>query len=117
MEVKLYNLGYTDIATYLLVGCKPSGSAWDERKCLEMGTLCTGGDGDHAVAFWLDADHEPSEQFDKIFACHSWLAVYNDDGLAFSTTRDEITRKYNYFEVWRDKTGEKLPIIICKKEA
>lgn len=113
----LYNLGNTDIATYLLVGCKPAGSKWDDKQCLAMGTLCTGGDGDHAVNIRIEPDNEPSDKFDKIFTCHSWLKIYNDDGLAFSSTDDEITKDYRYFEVWRDITGEKLPIIICRKEA
>lgn len=102
----IVSLGYSDIATLIVVGC----GAWNKEKssCLKLDEIHYGGDDFYEAYLVTEADAEIGSHYQKVFECNSRLKIYDDDTCVFKSDF-----QYNRFEIYR--AGNFGTIIRCLK--
>lgn len=93
-DCPVISLGYSDIATLIVVGCR----AWHDGKssCLKLDEIHYGGDDFYDAYLVTDKDVEIGNHYKKVFECESWLKIYDDDTCVFKSDY-----QYNRFEIYR----------------
>lgn len=83
-EYPIVDLGYSDIATLILVGMT--------KKGLKTIPLSFGSDGTYNAYLVnnKEGNVEIGEHYKEIFEFHCWLKVYDDDSLTFECIGDNI---------------------------
>lgn len=81
-EFEQESIGYSDIATLILVGCDENG--------LKTGQLSFGGDGRYEAYIVTEPDAEIGSHYNKVTTFNHWLKIYDDDGLTYRVDAKEI---------------------------
>lgn len=82
-DFKPINIGGSDIATLILVGCRG-------REGLKTEQLHFGGDGNYRAYFVTETEVEIGCHYKKVATFNYWLRIYDDDGLTFRVSAKEI---------------------------
>ncbi len=69
-------IGSSDIASLIVVGCS------NECKGLKLFELHFAGDGSY-YAYIVDETAEIGDHYQKVAEFHTWLKIYDDEGLTF----------------------------------
>lgn len=93
-ECPIVNLGGSDIATLIVVGC----GEWDKKRhsCLKLEEIHYDSDGWYQAYLVTEKDVEIGSHYEKVYECTSWLKIYDDDTCVFKSDF-----KYNRFEIYR----------------
>lgn len=75
-------IGFSDIASLILVGCGENG--------LKLQELHFGGDGTYKAYVVKEKDVEIGEHYKKVADFSSWLKIYDDEGLSYRVDADYI---------------------------
>lgn len=89
---KSISLGGSDIAALIAVGMVKSG---DEQK-LTSEIIRFGGDNNYNAWLVTDEDIEIPNHYSKMLEYHSWLKIYDDDGLVYKSAPMD-----KYFEIYQ----------------
>ena len=81
-EFEQESIGYSDIATLILVGCDENG--------LKTEQLSFGGDGRYGAYIVTEPDVEIGSHYNKVATFNHWLKIYDDEGLTYRVDAKEI---------------------------
>lgn len=84
------NLGGSDIAALIVVGCG--------KEKLNVAAIDYGGDGSYS-AYLCGKETKIPDYYTKVFECDHWLKIYDDNSLVFNSDRNG--RIFHHFVIYR----------------